>query len=104
MTKYRVEIAEPAEKDLRDIVGYIYAQLDAPVTALKMMDIIESAVRNLEDMPEKYPAVKDERLAAMGYRKLLVRNYIVFFTIDKSNKVVDVERILYVRRDWLGIL
>lgn len=40
----------------------------------------------------------------LGYRKLIVKNYIVFFTIDEPNKVVDVERILYGRRDWLRIL
>ena len=38
MANYRVDVSEPAEKDLRDIVRYISAQLSAPMTALKMMD------------------------------------------------------------------
>jgi len=104
MVKYRVDISEPAENDLRDIVRYISAQLDAPITALKMMDAIEAAIGGLMDMPQKYPPVTDERLANMGYRKLLVKNYIVFFAIDEKNKVVDVERVLYARRDWFRIL
>jgi len=104
MVKYRVDISEPAENDLRDIVRYISAQLDAPITALNMMDAIEAAIGGFVDMPQKYPQVTDERLATMGYRKLLVKNYIVFFTIDEKNKVVDVERILYARRDWFRIL
>jgi len=104
MAGYRVDVSEPAENDLRDIVRYISATLDAPITALKMMDTIEEAVGGLADMPQKYPLVTDERLAAMGYRKLIVKNYIAFFTIDERNKVVDVERILYARRDWLRIL
>ncbi|HBG16880.1 MAG TPA: hypothetical protein DDW93_08890 [Firmicutes bacterium] len=41
---------------------------------------------------------------SIGYRKLIVKNYIVFFTINEKSKVVDVERILYARRDWLRIL
>lgn len=104
MSGYRVDLSEPAENDLRDIVRYISSQLDAPVTALKMMDIIEQAISGLSSMPQKCPPVTDERLAAMGYRKLIVKNYIAFFTIDERNKVVDVERILYARRDWLRIL
>ena len=104
MGKYRVDISEPAEHDLRGIVRYISAQLDAPITAMKMMDAIEEAIGGLEDMPRKSPPVTDERLAAMGYRKLMVKNYIIFFTIDEKNKIVDIERILYSRRDWLRIL
>jgi plasmid stabilization system protein ParE len=40
----------------------------------------------------------------MGYRKLIVKNYIAFFTVDEKAKTIDVERILYARRDWLRIL
>ena len=104
MAAYRVEVSEPAEKDLHDIVRYISSQLLAPMTAANMLDAIEASLTTLEDMPQKYAPVTDERLALMGYRKLLVKNYIVFFTIDEKAKVVDVERILYARRDWLNIL
>jgi addiction module RelE/StbE family toxin len=104
MAKYRIEVSEPAENDLRDIVRYISAQLSAPITALKMMDTLEEAIKGLAATPHKRPSVTDERLAMMGYRKLLVKNYIVFFTIDEKAKVVDVERILYARREWYHIL
>jgi plasmid stabilization system protein ParE len=102
--KYRVEVSDPAENDLLDIVRYIAAQLTAPTTALKMMETIEEAMTGLKDMPEKYSLVSDERLAAMGHHKLVVKNYIVFFTINKKDRIVDVERILYARRDWLRIM
>ena len=104
MVKYRVDVTEPAENDLRDIVRYISAQLSAPINAIKMMDVINEALVGLRNMPQKCPPVTDERLASMGYRKLLIKNYIAFFTIDKKAKVVNVERILYARRDWLCIL
>lgn len=104
MINYKIEVSEPAENDLRDIVRYIFAQLSAPMTAMKMMDTIEQAIASLANMPQKCPLVRDERLAAMGYRKLIIKNYVVFFTIDEKAKVVDVERILYARRDWLRIL
>ncbi|MDD2555686.1 MAG: type II toxin-antitoxin system RelE/ParE family toxin [Syntrophaceticus sp.] len=104
MARYKVDVSEPAESDLRDIVRYISAHLSAPITATKMMDAIEKAIVGLADMPQKCPPVTDERLASMGYRKLVVKNYITFFTIDEKSKVVNVERILYARRDWLRIL
>lgn len=104
MAKYRVDITEPAENDLVDIVKYIASQLSAPFSALDMMDLLEEAMTGLSDLPQRCPVVWDERLSQMGYRKLIVKNYVVFFSIDEKNKVVNVERILYVRRDWLRIL
>ncbi|HCF50037.1 MAG TPA: type II toxin-antitoxin system RelE/ParE family toxin [Syntrophomonas sp.] len=104
MAKYKIAVSEPAENDLRDIVRYISAQLSAPMTALRMMDTIEEAIADLSDMPNKYPFVSDDRLKAMGYRKLLVKNYMVFFSIDDKSNIVYVERTLYARRDWLHIL
>jgi len=104
MAKYRVDVSDPAESDLGDIIRYIASQLSAPLSALHLMEILEEAMEDLSDMPQRYPFVSDERLAQMGYRKLSVKNYIVFFSIDEKDKVVDIERILYGRRDWLRIL
>jgi plasmid stabilization system protein ParE len=104
MAKYRVDISEPAENDLVDIVRYIASQLSAPLSALNMMDLLEEAMTGLSNLPQRFPLVGDERLSQMGYRKLIVKNYGVFFSIDEKNKVVNIERILYVRRDWLRIL
>jgi addiction module RelE/StbE family toxin len=104
MTKYRVDISEPAEDDLRDIVRYIAAQLYAPLTALKMMEFIDESIQKLSEMPHSYPLVRDKRLASMGYRQMNIKNYIAFYTINEKEKVVDVERILYNRRNWVHIL
>ena len=104
MVKYRVDVSDPAEEDLRDILRYISSQLSAPITALKMVDTIESALTKLANMPESYPLVRDDRLASMGYRRLEVKNYTAFFTINEKEKIVDVERILYARRDWANLI
>jgi len=104
MATYRVDLSEPAENDLVDIVKYIASQLSAPLSALNMMDLFDAAMTGLSDLPQHCPVVRDERLSQMGYRKLIVKNYVVFFSIDEKNKVVNIERILYVRRDWLRIL
>jgi toxin ParE1/3/4 len=87
-----------------EITQYISTQLSAPVAAIKLADAFDEAFDDLEDMPQKYPFVQDERLAAMGLRKRSAKNYFVFFTINEENHEVDVERILYAGRDWQNIL
>ena len=104
MVKYRVDVSNPAEEDIRDIIRYISSQLSAPITAMKMLGTIEEALAKLAVMPDSYPLVRDDRLASMGYRRLEVKNYTAFFTINEKDKTVDVERILYARRDWANLL
>lgn len=55
MDAYKIDVSEPAENDLRDIVRYISSQLNAPVAALTMMDAIEEAIDGLASMPQKCP-------------------------------------------------
>lgn len=100
MANYRIDISEPAEKDLIDIVKYIASQHSAPISAYNMMEILEKALESLSDSPHRCPLIRDDHLAQLGYRKLIVKSYIVFFSVDEKNKVVDVERILYGKRDW----
>ena len=71
---------------------------------MSMLETIEDALSKLSDMPDRCPIVRDKRLAAIGYRRLEIKNYTVFFTINEKDKVVDVERILYSRRDWASLL
>jgi len=104
MKPYRVEIAQAAKGDLREINRYISVELKAPASALKLADAFADAFIDLEDMPQKYPLVRDERLAAKGYRRRGVKNYSVFYKINENTHEVDVSRILYGRRDWQNIL
>ena len=101
---YKVFISKPAENDMLDIVQYISSILDAPVTASKMLDNFINAVDSLNKMPYGYQLVDDERLSSLGYRKMPVKNYFIFFTIDEKNRRVIIERILYARRDWKHFL
>ena len=104
MDIYEVSMTEPAEDDLRDIAKYISAQLNAPTTALNTIQTIKTAIAKLETMALAYPLVRDDRLAALGYRLLSVKNYIVFYIANEKDKEVDVDRILYGRRDWRNLL
>jgi plasmid stabilization system protein ParE len=101
---YNIRHTESSERDLLDILRYIATELKEPATALRMVDTIDKIIESLSHMPHRCPLVDDERLAALGYRKLHVKNYIAFFTIDELKKTIYVERILYARRDWLHIL
>lgn len=104
MKNYNILITEPAEQDLQDIVHYISKHLFSPTNALQLLDMIESSVTNLKQLPERHPLIQDEPLATLGYRKLVVKNYLIFYFIDDEHNTIYIERIVYARRNWNNIL
>ena len=104
MGDYRINISEPADNDIRDTIRYISTQLLEPATALEMLDTFQMEIKTLSTFPHRCPLVNDERLARLGYRILQVKNYLVFFSINEKDNIVDIERILYQRRNWKHLL
>lgn len=104
MTKYSVEVTEPAKRDVLDIARYISAELSAPKAALAMVDTLEENMQSLATNPKRHALVRDERLATKGYRALPVKNHIIFYKVNEQEQAVDIVRILYGRRDWVNLL
>jgi addiction module RelE/StbE family toxin len=104
MSKYNIEITEPAENDLYEIGSYIAKELLEPEIAKKVVAKIAEAIFKLEDMPLRNAFVADERLSLQGIRKVAIDNYIVFYIANEGSKAVTIIRILYGRRDWINLL
>ena len=107
MDKYNVYLSEPAEQDLEEISLYISTQFLAPETADDLIDTFYQAMSGLSSMPKRHPLVNDAFLASLGYRMLPVKNYLVFYSVSEISKgfnEVNIERVLYGRRDWQNIL
>lgn len=104
MDKYVIEITKPAENDLLGIGRYIAEELLEPVIAKNTIGKIADVIFTLETLPQRNNLVSDERLALLGIRRILVENFIVFYTINEKEKVVTIVRVLYSKRDWLNLL
>ena len=99
MIKYRVEIGIQAQTDITDIVRYIGQVLLEPRTAGNLYSLLKEEILSLKQMPERYPYEDDERLRALGIRKLLVKNYKVLYFVDSEQQLVQIARVFYAGRD-----
>ncbi|MDR1764943.1 MAG: type II toxin-antitoxin system RelE/ParE family toxin [Lachnospiraceae bacterium] len=102
--KYQIKILELAKSDLREIHRYIAETLKNPDAAKKRVSLIETAILSLAKNPALYPLVRDGYLASKGYRVIVAKNHLVFFTARDGMQEVHVMRVLYGRRDWLAQL
>lgn len=99
MKQYRVEMADEANRDLRDIVLYIRDHYREPRTARKLYGEIKAQILELNQMPERYPLYQDKPWYSQGLRKMPVKNFLVFYLVNHEQSVVHVIRIMYAGRD-----
>ena len=50
-------------------------------------------------MPERYSLVDEEPWRTEGMRKIIVKNFLIYFWIDEHNMKVQVTGVIYGRRD-----
>ena len=104
MMKYRIEIGAQAQSDITDIMRYIGQVLLEPRTAGNLYRLRKEEILSLKQMPERYPYEDDDRLRALGIRKLLVKNYKVLYFVDTERQLVQVARVVYAGRDISRLL
>ena len=101
---YSLNITNIAEEDILSAINYIANVLNAPMAANNLLDEIEKYEETLEKSPNIYLFVSDEYLAEKKLKFVMIKDYIMFYTIDEDEKTVNVIRFLYGRRDWKNIL
>jgi len=95
--EYSVRLLRIAEDDLTEIVSYIAA--DRPLAAEALVAKIEKNLALLSKHPYMGRIPKEEDLASLGYRYLVIDRYLVFYIVEEST--VLVHRILHGARDYL---
>ena len=98
--KYRVRLLSIAEQDLEDLLSYVAAE--NPRAAMELLDQIEARLEALQSHPFVGRVPHNPKLTALGYRVLVIDNYLVFYKVKGT--VVLVYRILHGARDILHLL
>lgn len=92
---YKRIVSELAHEDLRNIIAYIRDTLCAPEAAAHFVDEVQQCYTRLASNPFIYALCNNERLAKEGYRKALIKNYVLVFKVDETKKIVNIYRFFY---------
>ena len=101
---YSLRVTEYAENDLDDIIDYIAHKLANPSAASALLDAIDDCYWHLRCTPYMYGECADTRLKAQGYRRVVIKNYVMIYKIDEAEKTVIVLRFFYGSRDYQRLL
>ena len=94
---YEIRYLPLARKDLTDITTYIADHLKAPKAAMDLLNALDESISRLEQFPYSCKVYQPIRELENEYRLLPVKNYTVFYLVKE--KVVEIHRVLYAKRD-----
>ena len=97
---YQLEYLPIAKKDMVEIATYISRDLSNPKAAETLLNEIIESAEKLSQFPYSNPIHTTIRPLKHEYRKLLIKNYILFYWIDEVTKKITVARVVYARRDY----
>jgi toxin ParE1/3/4 len=98
--KKQIWLLRIAEQDLAEIIDYI--AMDNLPAAAAFLTKMETMLERLTEFPFLGSEAREVELRQLGYRYLVLENYLIFYTIQSDN--VLVHRILSGARDYLRIL
>ncbi len=98
MNKYIVEVSKTAKKDLDNIILYIRNSLFDDIIADKYKILFKQELLNIQNTAGSMPNLDKNLTGHEDIRKVNVKNYIIFYTINKNK--VSVLRIGHAFMDW----
>ena len=100
MKKYIVETTETSEQDLVNIISYLRYNLAGDIVADKYIELFSNALKNLEDIAGSMPIIDKKLIKHENIRKINVKRYMIFYTVDEIKSKAVVLRIGHDFMDW----
>ena len=104
MDKYEIVMTPDAVEDLWELRNYIADVLLSPDTALEYIHAVREEIASLSQFPARFKPMDDEPWHSRGVRRLLAKNFYVYYWIEEPIKRVFVMNVIYARRDQLQAL
>jgi plasmid stabilization system protein ParE len=101
---YKLIVSKDAHGDIMGIAAYISHELKSPQAADGFLCDVEESYKRAADNPHIFSLCGDERLERMGYRKIIIKNYLILFRVDEEKKAVYIVRIVYGGRNYPEML
>lgn len=100
MKTYNVQIMDEALEDMLSIKHYIKYTLKEPKTSDEHIDAFLNGIDNLKDTASIYEPIDKEIVGKDNIRKINVKNYMIFYTTDEINCLVQIIAIFYGMSNW----
>lgn len=101
---YKLIISRLAHQDLDKIVSYIAIELSNPIAASNFLNELTKCYDYLKTNPLMYELCYDKLLKKEAYRKVVIKNYLLIYTVDENSKIINIMRFFYGAQDYINLI
>ena len=98
---YEIEFTEGARDEIKTIYEYISKNLLNEDAAKRLMRKMRKNIMNLAKSPEIYVKIEKKDRLKRNFRRMVVDNFIVLYTIDKYKKTIYISHMYYGKKNYL---
>lgn len=102
--QYKIVFTNDSVIEMKSINDYISKNLYNPQAAKRLMRKMEETIYGLKSMPRKFTIIKKFDELKLEYRRIIVNNYAVIYTIDEKTKTVYIVHTYYGGSNYLNCL
>ncbi len=73
----------------------------APDAADNLLDKMKAEITKLPSFPKKHALIDEEPCRTEGVRKIVVKNFLIYYWVDDENNRVQVTAVIYSMRDQI---
>ena len=99
MNKHDIHLSNHVKKAIDQIVDYIAFVFMNPQTAIRLAEELRDEIHSLERMPSRFAIVDKGKWRTRHIRRMIVKNYYVYYRIDDEQNIVFVVDVISMRRD-----
>lgn len=101
---YNLTVSDHAEEDFKRIIAYVAENLDSPQAAGNFADKVHDCYVRLKENPYIYAECYEPKLKKEGFRRAVVKNYIILFKVFDEQKLVWVYRFFHGMQDYANLI
>lgn len=99
--EYSIKLTEEFLTEIDEICAYISDNLKAPNAAKRLREKVIYNVLLLEKSPMMFEKIEKMSKTKRQYRRIVINNYVILYTIDKQEKNIYIAHIYYGGRNYI---
>lgn len=98
---FEVEFTEQCIEEMTAIYDYISIQLKEDKATQRLISEVNAKILELAKVPELYMKIGKVDRLKREYHRMVVKSYVVLYTIDYEKRKVYISRMIYGRKNYL---
>ena len=98
---YKIKFTDKFLDDINSICGYIETYLKSNCASIMLRKKVINLLEDLAKNPKMYSKIEKTDKLRRTFRRIVVDNYVLLYTIDEGNEIIYISHMYFSGRNYL---